>query len=328
MDSEGFITLEEAAMLPCPYQSAYTELPFDAEFLAGAAGSGALEHRYQDGVIMTRQEWVQQWGQHPLVSYMGAYSTAIHNIQPLTARDGIPTPYEGIKEAIRRLPPSGGGQREVEAKLAALPGPTTGGADAKHPARRSDLWAYPTPKEIEARVRALLKTPHIIRATVKDAFPSHNKGYEPLRVAWALRHGRDPSTLDKLPPTYRGTWAEQADILRRYGIEWGDEQATRMWFKQLRRAANDQYAYTLEASLDDPHKLEHLWGFGIPNPPKGRVTDKREWIVTPQEEAALYIPEVRRQLLAYSRQSEPYRPEGKATRSTPYKNLDKRKRAE
>ena len=328
MDSEGFITLEEAAALPCPYQPAYTELPFNAEFLADAARSGALEHRYQDGVIMTRQEWVQQWGHHPLVSYMGAYSTAIHNIQPLTSRDGLPTPYEGIKEALRRLPPSGGGQREVEAEMAALAGRRADRTDAKRPARRADLWASPTPRAIEEWVRKLLKAPHIIHATVEAAFPDHNKGYAPLRVAWALRHGRDPSTLDKLPPTYRGTWAEQADILRRYGIEWGDEQATRMWFKTLRRAANDQYAYTLEASLDDPDKLEHLWGFGIPNTPEGRKKDKSIWIVTPQEEATLYIPEVRRQRLAYSRQSEPYRPEGKATRLTPDKRIDKHKRDE
>lgn len=328
MDSEGLITLEEAAMLPCPYQPDYANLPFDADFLSNAAKDGALEHRVQDGVITTRPEWVQQWGQHPLVSYTAAYSTAIHNIQPLTARDGIPTPYEGIKEAIRRLPPSGGGQREVEAELAALHVPTTGRADAKHPAPRADVWAYPTPRAIEGRVRALLKAPHIIRATVEAAFPRHNKGYASLRTVWALRHGRDPATLDKMPPTYRGTWAEQADIFQRHGVEQGDEQATRMWFKQLRRAANDQYAYALEASLEDPHKLEHLWGFGIPNTPKGHVTNKRAWIVTPEEEAALYIPEVRRQLLAYSRQSEPYRPQGKATSSTPDRRIDKRKRDE
>ncbi len=58
MDSEGFITLEEAAMLPCPYQPPYsdrTDLPFDAEIVANAAKAGALQHRWRGGTLMTRQ---------------------------------------------------------------------------------------------------------------------------------------------------------------------------------------------------------------------------------------------------------------------------------
>ena len=157
---------------------------------------------------------------------------------------------------------------------------------------------------------------------MEDAFPPDPPSNWQYRLVWALKHGRDPHTLEKLPNTWHGTWPEWADMLRRYGVDRGDDHATRAARGMLSGIANAEYARALEDSLTDGHKLEHLWGFGIPNTPKGYELDHREWIVTPEVDAEPYIFEIRRQLLASCRQSEPYRDKAKATTTTP----DKRKR--
>ena len=230
---------------------------------------------------------------------------------------GFPTPHEEIKEALQNLPPSSG-QRDVENELVKRQ-KTRRRKPIKSPSLPyTTTRARPSPEAITARVRNLVKDSRIIDATVEAAFPAHNPGYWPMRVVWALKHRRDPHSLNDLPDTWHNTWPEWDKALRRYGVEVpppADETATRYWRDQLRRTANAQYAFALEESLTDQDRLEHLWGFGIPN--KGHDEGGPEWVVTPLEEAEPYIYEIRRQSLSQRRQSEPYRDKAKATAATP-----------
>ncbi len=115
MDSDGFITLDEAATLPCPYQPPYSELPFDAEILASAAKANALEHWWRNGVIVTLPTCVERWGRNPTINPM----RAVGNLSTLANQAGLSLSYEKTQEvmdALKRLPPSSG-QRDLEHDL-------------------------------------------------------------------------------------------------------------------------------------------------------------------------------------------------------------------
>ncbi len=322
MDSDGWITLAEAAALPSPYQPPYDALPYDAlpydaEILRNAVAAGALRSESHNGCAMTRPEWVQEWGRNLKITL----AAVRRNLFPLS-RESSGAMEDRVEEILEQLPP-GSGQRDLERALLtqqATPPPYQHGSSpaARHMAQRS----HPTPIAIESRVRKLLNTRRIIDSTVEAAFPHNtdNPGRWAERVVWCLKHERHPDTLTYLSCK---SWDDWKTALTQFGVTWGSDpsgkdgdSAMRRQRDLCRRMANARYLRALEESLDDADTLERVWGFGIPNTPEGFKVDRQEWLETPQEEAERYIPEIRRQLLSSRRQSDPYRAKAKAAAGT------------
>lgn len=307
MDTEGYITFEEAAELTPPYRPPFENFPYDIEILRVAAKAGALHYHRRDGVLLTRPDWVEEWGRDLKISL----HRAINNMMPLFTSAGFEFPYELVEDAWRELP-AGSGQRELDAAVEK----GLGGLSPSHRLRRgeesklSPSWSDPTPGEIARTVQRLLKSERIIRATIEAAFPTPSEWS--FRVVWCAKHRRNPETLTRMACN---TWGDWVDIFQRFNAFNGEDPTS--WEAEVLRThrdltwkeARDMYNAALLGTLADPDTLETLWGFGIRDTPKsGRV-----WIDTPEEHAQRYIAEIRRQTLAHERQRETYRKKARAT---------------